>query len=114
MVCQEMKRAAKSRRHTQIHQPFLFDIPDVVNGIAWIQQHLYIAGLDKAANIARFLCITLALAEVFCRLNGPDFTTLQKSLELVMLKMTEQLDQLLPEVGNNPKARLPYIIATFK
>lgn len=81
-----------------MHQPSLFDIPDVVDEVAWIQQHLYIAGLDKAANTACFLCITLARAGAFRRLNGPDFTAVQQTPECVMKDISDQLDQLLPEI----------------
>lgn len=42
--------------------------------LAWIQQYLFIAGLDKASSNASFICINHMCAQALLQLQGKDFT----------------------------------------
>lgn len=44
-----------------------------MNELTWIQQYLFIAGLDKAATNASFICIFHLRAQALLRLQGKYF-----------------------------------------
>jgi hypothetical protein len=53
---------------------FLLDLPFVQNELQWLLEHLFCAGLDKAANNASFICIKHIRLQALERLMGPDFS----------------------------------------
>jgi hypothetical protein len=86
--------------------------------LQWLQQHLFIAGLDKAASNASFICIHHIRAQALIRLQGKDFSPYQQNGSwLDPLQKTEELFNeicsLLPEIPLQT-ARLPYLMGTFK
>ena len=50
-----------------------------IDELQWIQKFLFIAGLDKAASNASFLCINHIRAQALLRLQGKDFTPCQQA-----------------------------------
>lgn len=93
-------------------------IQSATDELQWIHQFLFIAGLDKAASNASFICINHIRAQALLRLQGKDFAPcrlndswidpLMKAEELF-----EEICSLLPEIPLHI-ARLPYLMGTFK
>jgi hypothetical protein len=99
-------------------QPSLKKTNSAMNELQWIQQFLFIAGLDKASSNASFICISHMRAQALLRLQGKDFkpcldngkwiNPLQKAEVLFV-----EICYLLPEIPLY-SAKLPYLMGTFK
>ena len=97
---------------------FLLDLIPVQNEIEWLLQHLYCAGLDKAANNACFICIKHIRFQALKRLMGKDFSPCKNHdiWELptsIFDTVKRQLMTLVPECPPCYNA-LPYLMATYK
>lgn len=99
-------------------QPSLTKNHPAMDELEWIQQYLFIAGLDKAAANASFICISHIRAQALLRLQGKDFApciqedTWQKP-ENIAVALFGEICLLLPELPLQ-KGRLPYLMGTFK
>ena len=99
-------------------KPYLFSDKSVESELTWILKHVFISGLDKAANNACFICISHIRYQALARLNGPDFEPCcndgnWESIESISSKITLDLSRLIPELplcGDE----LPYIMAIYK
>lgn len=97
---------------------FLFDLSPVKNEIEWLLQHLYCAGLDKAANNACFICIKHIRLQAIERLMGKDFSPCKNhdvwDLQTSIFDTVKgQLIVLVPECPPIFNA-LPYLMAMYK
>jgi hypothetical protein len=97
---------------------FLLDLPPVKNEIAWLLQHLFCSGLDKASNNVCFMCIKHICLQALERLTGHDFTPCKENLSWslptqILDQITQDLKEILPECLP-PYQALPYLMATFK
>lgn len=89
-----------------------------MNELAWIQQYLFIVGLDKATSNANFISISHVRAQAPLRLQGKDFAScIQHGSWINPLSKVEELFEdtcsLLLEIPLQ-NARLPYLMDTFK
>jgi hypothetical protein len=99
-------------------KPSLFCDKSVDNELTWKLKHVFISGLDKAANNAYFICISHIRCQTLARLNGPDFASccndgVWQSLEDISSIITTDLAKLileLPLCG----VELPYIMTIYK
>ena len=99
-------------------KPCLFSDKTMENELTWLLKHVFISGLDKAANNACFICISHIRYQAFARLNGPDFKPCSNdgnwdSIEHISSNIALDLSKLLPELplcGDE----LPYIMAIYK
>lgn len=99
-------------------QPSFKKIHAATDELRWLQQFLFIAGLDKATANASFICVSHMRAQALLRLQGKYFTPclhneawispVQKEEEVF-----EEMCVLLPEIPLQ-SARLPYLMGTFK
>ena len=111
--------AAKSNMYGfRYSKPYLFSEKSVENELTWLLKHVFISGLDKAANNACFICISHIRYQALARLNGPDFEPCcnngtWESIESISSKITSDLLGIIPELplcGDE----LPYIMAIYK
>jgi hypothetical protein len=58
---------------------FLLDLPLVKNKIAWLLQHLFCSGLDKASNNMCFMYIKHIRLQALERLTGSDLFHIKKT-----------------------------------
>ena len=77
---------------------YIFSDKDVNNELSWILKHVFISGLDKAANNACFICIHHIRYQTLVRLNGPDFEPCcndgnWESIEVITSKITSDYQQ---------------------
>ena len=77
-------------------KPHIFSDKDVNNELSWILKHVFISGLDKAANNACFICIHHIRYQALARLNGLDFEPCcndgsWESIEVITSKITSEL-----------------------
>jgi hypothetical protein len=92
--------------------------PSVQNELRWITQHLFCAGLDKAANNCCFVCVKHIRLMALERLSSSDFLPCKDDdswlLPTHMLdKITADLSNIVPELEISHQA-LPYLMATYK
>jgi hypothetical protein len=86
--------------------------------LQWLQQFLFIAGLDKASSNSSFICINHMRSQALLRLQGKDFPPCMDNGEwidpLQKAEMVfEEICSLLPEIPLQ-SARLPYLMGIFK
>ena len=86
--------------------------------IVWLGQHLFCAGLDKAANNVSFICIKHMRLMALERLSGPEFQPCREDLiwllPLMILQFTAlEATSLVPELKISYQA-LPYLMSTYK
>jgi hypothetical protein len=58
---------------------FLLDLPPIKNEIAWLLQHLFCSGLDKASNNVCLMRIKHICSQALERLTGSDFIPCKKT-----------------------------------
>ena len=97
------EKASKNCEGFKHSQPSWRKIHSAIDELQWIQQHLFIAGLDKAASNANFICINHIRAQALLRLQGKDFAPCQQDGSwLNPLQKTKELFNeicsLLPEI----------------
>jgi hypothetical protein len=119
-ICIEKLRAAShsNKFGFKTSSPALFSIPAVSNELNWLLSHLFISGLDKAANNASFMCIRHIRLQAYQRLMGPDFSPYMTkktwSLPTAIFDTVKlELIQLLPEAQPSYNA-LPFLMASYK
>jgi hypothetical protein len=119
-ICTEKLRAASRAKKFGFNtsSPALFSIPAVNNELDWLLNHLFISGLDKAANNASFMCIRHIRLQAYQRLMGPDFIPCMSgqtwSLPTAVFDIVKmELSQLLPEAQPSYNA-LPFLMASYK
>lgn len=69
----QLKDTCRARRYSQVRQPYILESEEHLDEISWLQKHLYIAGLDKAANTPCFICLTLIWSQALVRLSSIEF-----------------------------------------
>lgn len=99
-------------------QPSFKKRQSAMDELQWIQQYLFIAGLDKAASNASFICVSHMRAQALLRLQGKDFAPclhneVWTSPAQIEEKLFDEMCSLLPEIPLQ-SARLPYLMGTFK
>jgi hypothetical protein len=99
-------------------QPSFTKIHPAMDELAWVQQYLFISGLDKASANASFICISHIRAQALLRLQGKDFAPCMLdegwiNPEHKAEELFEDICALLPELPLRI-ARLPYLMGTFK
>ena len=86
--------------------------------IEWLGQHLFCAGLDKAANNVSFICIKHMRLMALERLSRPEFQPCREDsiwlLPSMILQLTAlEATSLVPELNISYQA-LPYLMSTYK
>lgn len=86
--------------------------------LQWIQQFMFIVGLDKASSNASFICINHMRAQALLRLQGKDFAPCLHNGDWIdpvqkVEEVFEEICSLLPELPLQ-SARLSYLMGTFK
>lgn len=66
------KKASHNAGGFKYSQPSLNKIHPTMDELAWIQQYLFITGLNKASSNASFICISHIRAQTLLRLQGKD------------------------------------------
>lgn len=112
------EKASRNEAGFKHSQPTWKKIQAATEELQWIQQYVFIAGLDKAASNASFICISHMRAQALARLQGKDFAPcLLNNSWINPTRMAEQLFEqiclLLPEIPLRI-ARLPYLMGIFK
>lgn len=112
------EKASKNEGGYKYSQPSWKKIHSATDELQWIQQFLFIAGLDKAASNASFICINHIRAQALIRLQGKDFAPCLQdnswiSPQLKAEDLFQEICLLLPEIPLQI-ARLPYLMGTFK
>ena len=112
------EKASRNDGGFKYSQPSLKKIHSAQDELRWIQEYLFVAGLDKASSNASFICINHMRAQALMRLQGKDFAPcLQDGEWINPLRKAEALSEdmcsLLPEIPIQ-NARLPYLMGTFK
>lgn len=112
------EKASKNVAGFKYSQPTWKKIHAATEVLQWIQQFVFIAGLDKAASNASFICINHIRAQALVRLQGKDFAPCRQNNSWInpLMKaehLFEKICLLLPEIPLR-SARLPYLMGTFK
>lgn len=112
------EKASRNYEGFKYSQPSWKKLHSATDELQWIQQTLFIAGLDKAASNASFICIHHIRAQALLRLQGKDFFPCRQNESWLdpKQKIEELFDQiciLLPEIPLQ-SAPLPYLMGTFK
>ena len=112
------EKASTNEGGFRFSQPSLKKIYSAMDELYWLQQFLFMAGLDKASSNASFICINHMRAQALLRLQGKDFAPCKYKGEWINpLKKAEMVFEdicsLLPEIPHQ-NARLPYLMGTFK
>lgn len=99
-------------------QPSFKKVETAMDELQWLQQFLFMAGLDKASANASFICISHMRAQALIRLQGKDFVPCRLNEEWInpsqkAEELFEIICSLLPEIPLHI-ARLPYLMGTFK
>jgi len=116
---EQLKSAAKSNKAgLRFSGLDLLRQDSVKNEIAWLNTHLYCAGLDKAANNACFICIKHIRLMAFERLSGVEFVPCKENTtwilpSMILTQLTKEIKTLVPYMQISFQA-LPYLMATYK
>ena len=127
MACKEVRKRCRTTlleacKHNKFgfrySQTYLFSDKVVNDELSWLLKHVYISGLDKAANNACFICINHIRIQAFKRLSSVDFIPCMSngkwmSIEDVTNTLLVTIQELMMELPTSGQD-LPYIMAIYK